>query len=184
MWGLDGAAIDGGNDIAGAEIDGGCAAARMKGIDIEALLIAAQSNTEPWTRDAAMAADCGIDDLAGIIGRDSKADPFSTAAACIDRGIDADDAAIDIDERAAGITGINGSVGLDKEVKVGDIDGIAGDRGDDAIGYGLSESKGVAEGEHDIADLHGVGIAEACGFEGGIGGIEPQDGEIGWVIGE
>jgi hypothetical protein len=48
-------------------------------------------------------------------------------------GVDADDAAADVDERPAGVAGVDRGVGLDPEV-VGRQVEVALDRGDDAAG--------------------------------------------------
>ena len=65
-----------------------------------------------------------------------------------------------IDERAAGIAGIDGGIGLDEELVVGDADLGTRHRRDDAVGHGLADAERIADGEHEVADLQRVGIAE------------------------
>ena len=97
----------------------------------------------------------------------------------IDRGVDADQAAGEIDQRAAGIAGIDRGVGLDEELVVGDPDLGARQRRDDAVGHGLADAERIADGEHDVADLQLVGIAEARPREALAAVLEAQHGEIG-----
>ena len=67
---------------------------------------------------------------------------------------------IGIDQRAAGIAGIDGGVGLDEEAVVVDADLRAGERGDDALSHGLPHAERIADRDDEIADLDRVGIAE------------------------
>src|SRR6201987_1738322 len=60
----------------------------------------------------------------------------------------------------AGIARVDGSVGLDEELVVGDADLGARQRRDDAMGHGLPDGEGIADGEHHVADLERVGIGE------------------------
>ena len=91
---------------------------------------------------------------------DGEADAVRAAGAREDRGVDADEPAGQIDQRAAGIAGIDGGVGLDEELVVGDADLGARQRRDDAVGDGLADAERIADGEHEVADLERVGIAE------------------------
>src|SRR5262249_52401031 len=43
-----------------------------------------------------------------------EADPLIAAAQRLDRGVDADDPALEVDERAAGVARVDGGVGLDQ----------------------------------------------------------------------
>ena len=65
-----------------------------------------------------------------------------------------------IDQRAAGIAGIDRGIGLDEELVVGDADLGARQRRDDAARHRLADAEGIADGEHEIADLEIVGIAD------------------------
>jgi hypothetical protein len=55
-----------------------------------------------------------VGDLADEICRDSKADALETTAATKDRGIDADEPALNVHERTTGVAGIDRGVGLDE----------------------------------------------------------------------
>ena len=60
---------------------------------------------------------------------------------------------VEVDQRAAGIAGIDGGVGLDEELVVGDADLRARHRRHDAVGHGLADAERIADGEHQVADL-------------------------------
>ena len=65
-----------------------------------------------------------------------------------------------VDQRAAGVAGIDRGVGLDEELIVGDADLRARHRRDDAVGHGLADAERIADRQHHVADLQIVGIAE------------------------
>ena len=91
---------------------------------------------------------------------DREADAVAAARAREDRRVDADEPAADVDEGAAGIARIDGGVGLDEELVVRDPDLGAGERRDDAVRHRLADAEGVADGEHEIADLQALRVAE------------------------
>ena len=94
------------------------------------------------------------------VGGNGETDPDIAAGARIDRGVDAGQFAIRGDQRAAGIAGIDGGVGLDEElIIIGRALG-AGQRRDDAHGHGLSDAKRVADRQHQIAHLDRIAVAE------------------------
>ena len=57
-------------------------------------------------------------------------------------------------QRAAGIAGIDGGVGLDEELIVAGADLGARQRRDDAHGHGLADAEGIADRQHQVAHLH------------------------------
>ena len=85
----------------------------------------------------------------------------------------------EIDQRAAGIARIDGGIGLDEELIVGDADLRARHRRDDAVRHGLADAERIADREHDVADLHVVGIAELDARESARCHPDAQHGEIG-----
>ena len=88
----------------------------------------------------------------------------------------------EIDQRAAGIAGIDGGVGLDEELIVGDADLGARERRDDAMGYGLADPERVADREHEVADLQLVGIAEVERREALAPILDAQHREVGAAV--
>ena len=76
-------------------------------------------------------------------------------------GVDADDLALEIEERSAGIALVDGGVGLDEILVLGDATtqhAVLGAH--DAHGHGLSESQRIADGQHVVAHAHLVRVAD------------------------
>ena len=87
-------------------------------------------------------------------GGGGEADALPAAVRRKDGGVDADQVAAGINQRAAGVAPVNGRVGLDKVLKGGDAQVAAAGGTDDAHGYCLTHTQRVADGEHHIAHLH------------------------------
>ena len=100
------------------------------------------------------------DDAFHHIDRNGEADADRAARLRENRRIDADQAAFHIDQGAAGIARIDRGVGLDEEAVIGNADFGARHRRDDALRHGLADAEGVADGQREVADLDGVGIAQ------------------------
>ena len=86
--------------------------------------------------------------------------PTLPPAGADDRGVDADQLAAQVDQRAARIARIDRGVGLDEVLVAFDAEAAAAERADDARGHGLAEAEGIADGDHEIADLELVGVAD------------------------
>src|SRR5207302_11436117 len=106
-------------------------------------------------------------DAARLVDRNRKADAIETARAAENRGVDADDAAVGVEERAAGIAGIDRGVGLDEIFVALDAEAAAAERADDAAAHRLADAERVADREHDVADLEFVAVAERRGGQAG-----------------
>ena len=81
----------------------------------------------------------------------------------VNRGVDADDVAVGIEQRSAAIAGIDGGIGLDHVLERASV--FIGDRtvkrADNAGGERTFEAERIADGQDFLADLQRVGIAEA-----------------------
>src|SRR5205823_7927693 len=99
-----------------------------------------------------------VHDLAGHADRDRKADADIAASRCQDRGVDADNPALQIDERPAGIARVDRGVGLN-EILIAFDTKTAPERADDPGSHGLAEAKRIADREDEIADLQSIRIA-------------------------
>ena len=75
--------------------------------------------------------------------------------------VDADQPALHVDQRAAGIARIDRGVGLDEEPEVGNAAVRPRQRRDDAAGHRLADAEGIADGEHQVADLDGVRLGDS-----------------------
>ena len=143
---------------------------------------ACSSRAEPRPLHRLAAALGGGHDHAHHVGGDRKADALRAAGARIDRGVDAGELAGHVDQRAAGIAGIDRGIGLDEELVVGDADLGARQRRDDAVRHGLADAEGIADREHDVADHQLVGIGEIERREFLVRVLQPQHREIGAAV--
>ena len=91
-----------------------------------------------------------------------KADADAAARRREDRGIDADDIAVHVEQRTAGIAAIDRRVGLD-EIVIGPGIDVAVARRDDARRHGRAEAEGIADRDHPVADAGLVAVAEMGG---------------------
>ncbi len=73
-------------------------------------------------------------------------------ASAVNRGIDANQLAAQVDQRTAGTTEVDGGVGLDEVFDGFDPEPGAAERRDDTRGHGLAEPEGIADGDHEITD--------------------------------
>src|SRR3984885_8105187 len=164
-------AVDIGDDIAGLQAGFIGGAAWLYGFEDDAVgdaeflhehrIVAAiflESDADRAASDFAVGDELIVDvDYRG--GRQREAHAFKTAAASVDGSVDADDFPGHVDERAAGISRVDGCVRLDETLKlVADVGAVF--RADDSGGDGGIQAEGAADGEDPVADLHAVGIAE------------------------
>ena len=76
------------------------------------------------------------------------------------RAVDADQLAVAVDERAAGIAEVDRGVGLDEVLERRDAELAAAGRADDALRHGLAEPERIADREHGVADSQVVRASE------------------------
>src|SRR5260221_7273017 len=116
-------------------------------------------------------------------GRQCEADALVTTAAGDDGGVDADHFSGQIDQRAAGVAGVNRRVGLQESLELvsGAADARAIFRADGSRGDRSLQSEGTADGQHPIADLHAVGVAE-LGRRQVLVGFNLDDRQVGIFI--
>ena len=196
---LDVASVDGDDDVAGLDAGLGRAAAGSDDADDnaagEAVDTAYRGGLSGLELDADGAAnhlmfrpDEHVVDRGDDVGGHGETDALGAHGLGVDGGVHADDFACHVDQRTAGVAGVDGGVGLDEalELTVGDavgaglVDGaVLG--GDDAGGDGLREGEGAADGENPVADLGAVGVAEFNGREG-LFGVDLDDGDVGVFI--
>ena len=120
-------------------------------------------------------------DPLGQVDGDGEADALVAAGVGRNGRVDADDLAVEIHQRAAAVAGIDGRVGLDEILAVGDAD-AASLGADDAGRDGAFQSEGLAEGQHPIADFDLVAVAQPGGGQR-AGAVDADDGQVGLGIG-
>src|SRR5262245_43950867 len=101
-----------------------------------------------------------IDDGDRVLGRDRKADADRAARWRVDRRVDADDLAVHVEQRAAGIAAVDRGIGLDVAVVGPGID-VAVARRDDAGRHRAAQPERITDRNHPFADAQDFGIAEA-----------------------
>ena len=185
---LDLIAVDGGDDIAlmQASLAGRAAGDDLEEIDtfLEVQLVAVargallikDGDAEVRARHVAFLHDSGDDALHGV-RRDGEADAFDAVGNNLGT-VDADDLAVHVDERAAGVARVDGGVGLhelDARVTVAER---AVEGADNAARHAALELKAhrVADGNDGLADDRRVGVAEVGCRQVAV--IDLHDGEV------
>ena len=126
----------------------------------------------------------GLDDLLGRgpgdLRGNGEAGAGKRAAVGDDEGVDADQLAVRIHQRAAGVAGIDGRVGLNKVAGLARIVGVRigpVERADDAArDRELEVAEGTAEGQHGLAGMQLGRVAP--GNAGQVVRVDLDDGEV------
>ena len=117
-----------------------------------------------------------IHDATDHVHRDREADAVRAERLRQDGRVDADQLAVGVDERAAGIAEIDGGVGLNEIFEIRDAEPAASGGADDALRHRLTQSKRIADREHDVAGAHLVGSAHR--HHRRVGHVHAQDGQV------
>src|SRR5690606_33310341 len=116
-----------------------------------------------------------IDDRLGLLGRNREADADIAAGGRVDRRVDADDVAVEIEHRAARIAEIDRGIGLDIAVVRAGA-GIAMDRRDDTGGHRPAEAERIADRDYPVADARRGRVAEI--HEGQAGRVDLEERQV------
>ena len=119
-------------------------------------------------------------DAVDFIDGDRKADAGRRARRAVDGGVDADQAAGGIQQRATGITGVDRGIGLDHAADGALVDGLdfTVERADDAHRQRLIKTEGIADGVDALADHQIAAAADGDGPEFFARCVDTQHGEI------
>ena len=101
-----------------------------------------------------------VGDAADHVDRNREADADVAAGAREDGRGEADQFAPQVDQRAAGIAGIDGGIGLDEVLEAVLIETAAAETADDAGGHRIAQPEGIADGDDKVADFQFRGIAQ------------------------
>ena len=130
-----------------------CDQRAARGRDVEALADVVgdllNPHAEPAAARLAVLAQL-IDNGDGAVRGNGKADSNRTPRRRDDRGIDADDLAVEVEQRSAGIAAIDRRISLNVVVVGTGID-VAVARLDDARGHRAAEAERIADGDHPFA---------------------------------
>ena len=122
-----------------------------------------------------------LDDLLGGRGRNVEGDADTAARRREDRGVDADDLAVEVEGRAARIAAVDRGVDLE-EVVIGAGADVAAARRDDAGGDGAAEAERIADGHHPVADAD-LGIVGEVDIGELAAAIDLEHREVGARVG-
>src|SRR5262249_26300876 len=141
-------------------------------------------DAEEGAVDATVGDQVVRDGFCGVDGN-GEADARGRTARREDGGVDADDFAVRIDERAAGIAAIDGSVGLNGFIDEGGLAGLHGaaEGTDDASGQRALEAEGIADSENLLADLQSARIPEREHSEFFAFGVNLDEGDVVALVG-
>src|SRR5208283_3444237 len=187
---LEFAAIDGGNGVADlqASLVGGAAGNDVR--DGHAASVDAGDSgvglgggfgADRTASHAMLGADQLVVNLSDRVRRHGEANARIGTGLGQNGGVDSDDFAGHVDERAAGIAGVDGGIGLNEGLELALGNDVAAFGGDDAGGDGFLQAERTADSQHPIANLHAIGVAEFGGGQGVIH-LNLNDGEIGFLI--
>src|SRR5262249_36758369 len=125
-----------------------------------------EADADRTASHAALLDDLVID-VDGGRRRKREANALIAAAASDNCGVDADNLTSQVNQGTAGVARIDGCIGLQEAVELGTraADAAAILRAIYACGYGRVKSEGAADGEHPVADVHAIGVAELGGWE-------------------
>ena len=121
--------------------------------------MSAGHDADPAAHHASLGEDL-VHHAAHEVHRDRETDAFHAEILREHRGVDADQLAVGIDQRATGVAHVDGRVGLDEVLEGRDAELAAARRADDALRDRLRQADGIADGEHDVADAQPVGMPE------------------------
>ena len=94
------------------------------------------------------------------ITRNGKANADAAAAWRQNRGVDTNQLAVQVQQRAAGITSVNRGIGLDKVLQPFKVQTAATECGNNAGCGGLPEAKWITDGHGEIANAKFIGIGD------------------------
>ena len=90
-----------------------------------------------------------------------------------------------VQQRAAAVAGVDGRIGLEEILVTNSFDAqlqvAAAFGADDAVGHGVAQAEGAADGQHEIADLHGAAVAQLGRHDAWR--VDGHDGDVGLQVG-
>ncbi len=116
----------------------------------------------------------------GEAGGNGEAKPDRAARRREDRGVDADDLAVHVEQRATGVAAVDRGVGLDVVVERARLD-VAAARRHDAGRHGAAQAERIADRHHGLANAQLGGVAELHGRQRLVA-LDLEHGEIGLLV--
>src|ERR1022692_3516805 len=119
-------------------------------------------------------------DVAGETGWDRETYALAAAGTAHDGGVDPDQAAVDVHQRAARVARIDRRVGLDEVLVVLDAHIPPTGRAHDPFSDRLPDAEWIADCQHDVTDLHVVTVGQGNNRQ--IVRVDLDHGDIGLRI--
>ncbi|EJK92634.1 hypothetical protein UUU_06200 [Klebsiella pneumoniae subsp. pneumoniae DSM 30104 = JCM 1662 = NBRC 14940] len=94
------------------------------------------------------------------VARDSKTDTDVAAVRRQNGGVDTDQLAVEVHQRAAGVPAVNRRIGLDKVFVVFHVEAATAQRGDNPGGHGFAQTERVADSHGVITDAQRIGVGK------------------------
>jgi len=116
----------------------------------------------------------------GHVARNREPDPYAGAARPDDRRVDADQLAAQIDQRTAGVAGIDRGIGLNEIFIAFDVETRAAERADDPRSHRLTEPEWIADRHHVVAHPQCIRIAQCQGLQ--VLALDFQQSDVGGRI--
>ncbi len=98
------------------------------------------------------------------------------------RGIDADHFPVHVDQRPAGVAGVDRGISLNKSLELAAGHDVAPFGRNDSRRHGLRQAERTANGQNPVAHLHAVGIAHLRRRQRAVN-VDLDHGQIGFLIG-
>ena len=139
-------------------------------------------DAERRAADPSVACEIGEDGFGGVDGNGEADAGALVGAVGGDHGVDADDFAVRVEQRTAGVAGVDGGIGLNGVFNGRAVFAADGaDGADDAGGHGAAEAEGIADGVDLLADGEAGGVGERDGLE--IGRVDLEESEVVDLVG-
>src|SRR5262249_52251546 len=116
------------------------------------------------------------------VGGNGKTNTVRAAGTGEDGRVDADHAGRHVNQCAAGVAGVDRSIGLDVDLRVRVTDLRAAERGDYAARYGLADAERVADGQHHVAHFDGIGVLKFQVGEAALPALDAQHSDVRLVV--
>ena len=139
-------------------------------------------NAERRAADLSIFCEIGEDGFRGVDGNGEADSGALIGAIGCDHGVDADDFAVRVEQRTAGVAGVDGCIGLNGVFNgraAFAADGANG--GDDAGGHGSAQAERIADGVDLLADIEAGGSGKRNGLQ--IGRVDLEESEVMDLVG-
>src|SRR5258708_10927852 len=123
--------------------------------------------------DVTMRAQAAVDKVDYPRGN-GEPEAFAASALRQDKSVDAENRAVHVDQRAAAVARVDGSVSLNVGDRFGGV-GLAGERADHAHSDGILQAFGTADGEDELSHMRALRADEGKSRQFGLVNLEQRE---------